>query len=120
MRSPKLNDLPEPPKGKIGWPWTEESTPLQHLTPAEQNQPEQTGHQMIFQTAKKMNIPIVQLGPEFKASMDQGQWPYRDIIHPNELGQWILAKVMTREVENAIATPTTAAATRAINAAMEH
>ena len=34
MRSPKLNDLPEPPKGKIGWPWTEESTPLQHLTPA--------------------------------------------------------------------------------------
>ncbi len=34
MPCPKLNDLPEPPKGKIGWPWTEESTPLQHLTPA--------------------------------------------------------------------------------------
>src|SRR5262249_19978919 len=28
MRCPKLNDLPEPPKGKIGWPWTEESSVL--------------------------------------------------------------------------------------------
>jgi len=28
MRCPQLNDLPEPPPGKKGWPWTEESTPL--------------------------------------------------------------------------------------------
>ena len=28
MRSPRLRDLPEPPVGKTGWPWTEESTQL--------------------------------------------------------------------------------------------
>jgi glycosyltransferase involved in cell wall biosynthesis len=28
MRCPRLKDLPEPPSGKRGWPWTEESTPL--------------------------------------------------------------------------------------------
>jgi len=28
MRCPKLNELPEPPEGKMGWPWTEESRPL--------------------------------------------------------------------------------------------
>src|SRR6266478_2228129 len=28
MRCPRLQDLPEPPSGKRGWPWTEESTPL--------------------------------------------------------------------------------------------
>src|ERR1700747_491647 len=28
MRCPQLNDLPEPPPGKKGWPWTEESTAL--------------------------------------------------------------------------------------------
>src|SRR5215470_2932653 len=28
MRCPQLNDLPEPPPGKKGWPWTEESNPL--------------------------------------------------------------------------------------------
>ena len=28
MRCPTLKDLPEPPSGKRGWPWTEESVPL--------------------------------------------------------------------------------------------
>ena len=28
MRCPTLKDLPEPPNGKRGWPWTEESGPL--------------------------------------------------------------------------------------------
>jgi glycosyltransferase involved in cell wall biosynthesis len=28
MRSPALSDLPAPPRGKRGWPWTEESRPL--------------------------------------------------------------------------------------------
>jgi len=30
MHCPTLKDLPEPPPSKRGWPWTEESTPLQH------------------------------------------------------------------------------------------
>ena len=33
MSSPRLSDLPEPPKVKQGWPWTESGTPLSPLTP---------------------------------------------------------------------------------------
>ena len=25
MRCPRLSELPSPPEGKLGWPWTEES-----------------------------------------------------------------------------------------------
>src|SRR5262245_43647850 len=28
MQCPRLNELPAPPPGKTGWPWTEESSPL--------------------------------------------------------------------------------------------
>ena len=33
MRSPRLNELPPPPAGKTGWPWTEESPPLPDRMP---------------------------------------------------------------------------------------
>src|SRR3990172_2210461 len=33
MRCPRLNELPAPPPGKKGWPWTEESRQLPELTP---------------------------------------------------------------------------------------
>ena len=33
MRVATLKDLPAPPPGKTGWPWTEESPPLQALAP---------------------------------------------------------------------------------------
>ena len=32
MGAPSLNDLPPPPRGKTGWPWTEESLPLPDLS----------------------------------------------------------------------------------------
>jgi hypothetical protein len=88
---------------------------LQYLTPAEQGKPEPPGHKIILATAREMNAPVVQLGPEFKKSIDQGVWPYRDEIHPNVVGQGILAQVMLREIESAIRTP----ATRAINTTTE-
>jgi len=34
MRCPTLHDLPPPPPGKTGWPWTEESTQAPELTPS--------------------------------------------------------------------------------------
>jgi len=34
VRCPTLKDLPTPPAGKTGWPWTEESAPAPDLTPA--------------------------------------------------------------------------------------
>ena len=33
MRSPTLRDLPPPPPGKTGWPWTEESSPAGDTLP---------------------------------------------------------------------------------------
>src|SRR5258705_9822323 len=33
MRSPTLRDLPPPPPGKTGWPWTEETPPAADLLP---------------------------------------------------------------------------------------
>jgi glycosyltransferase involved in cell wall biosynthesis len=33
MRSPKLSELPAPPSGKTGWPWTEESEQLPDTLP---------------------------------------------------------------------------------------
>lgn len=33
MRCPNLNELPPPPPGKIGWPWTEESPQLPDVMP---------------------------------------------------------------------------------------
>ena len=33
MRSPKLEELPPPPEGKTGWPWTVDSDPLPDLMP---------------------------------------------------------------------------------------
>jgi glycosyltransferase involved in cell wall biosynthesis len=34
MRSPSLNNLPDPPQGSNGWPWTEEIPPLPEKTPS--------------------------------------------------------------------------------------
>ena len=31
MRSPRLDDLPAPPPGRIGWPWTEETPPASEV-----------------------------------------------------------------------------------------
>ena len=33
MRCPRLDELPIPPEGKIGWPWTEQSEPLPDKMP---------------------------------------------------------------------------------------
>ena len=33
MRCPTLSELPPPPPGKVGWPWTEESPPLPDTMP---------------------------------------------------------------------------------------
>jgi glycosyltransferase involved in cell wall biosynthesis len=39
MRCPKLTELPSPPSGKTGWPWTEESPALPGSTPDGQQWP---------------------------------------------------------------------------------
>lgn len=33
MRCPTLTELPLPPPGKTGWPWTEESSSMPEMVP---------------------------------------------------------------------------------------
>jgi hypothetical protein len=80
---------------------------MQHLESAEQGQAERTGHSLIRQVATDSGIEVVQLGPEFKMAMDQGQNPYRDTIHPNTIGQGIIGQALTREVSRLLAAPAT-------------
>jgi glycosyltransferase involved in cell wall biosynthesis len=39
MRCPSLSELPAPPQGRSGWPWTEQSKPLPEVTPGGQPWP---------------------------------------------------------------------------------
>ena len=39
MRSPRLNELPAPPEGKTGWPWTEETIPAGAADGSDENLP---------------------------------------------------------------------------------
>jgi lysophospholipase L1-like esterase len=67
----------------------------QHRERAEQNAPfEHPGHAAIASIARQLNVPLIELGPAFKRSMDAGQDPYRDPIHPTALGQQILADTL--------------------------
>ena len=39
MRCPTLNELPPPPPGKTGWPWTEETPQVPETIPAGRPRP---------------------------------------------------------------------------------
>jgi hypothetical protein len=42
-----------------------------------------------------LRVDPIELGDAFRRSMDQGVEPYRDNLHPNEVGQQIIADVLT-------------------------
>jgi len=52
------------------------------------------GHDLIKKTAESMNVTVIQLGPVFEAVIQSQKPPYRDAIHPNALGQRILAQAI--------------------------
>lgn len=52
------------------------------------------GHSPIADVAKRAGANVIQLGPSFAQARQSGQQPYRDEIHPNELGQRIIAQVL--------------------------
>jgi lysophospholipase L1-like esterase len=37
---------------------------------------------------------VIQLGPSFAQARQAGEQPYRDDIHPNEVGQRIIARTL--------------------------
>jgi hypothetical protein len=64
----------------------------QYWDAEEMAQPLKPGHEMIRLIAEEMGVEVVQLGPAFQAARKAGQQPFRDAIHPNALGQQLMAK----------------------------
>ncbi len=52
------------------------------------------GHAAIQKVAAEYGVPVIQLAPALASAMQGGEQPWRDNIHPNEVGQRILASVL--------------------------
>jgi lysophospholipase L1-like esterase len=52
------------------------------------------GYQRIRAACKQLNISPISLAPYFRTSLDRGVNPYRDNIHPNQIGQQIIAQAI--------------------------
>jgi hypothetical protein len=52
------------------------------------------GYQRIRAACQQLNISPISLAPYFRASLEHGINPYRDNIHPNQIGQQIIAKAI--------------------------
>ncbi|PSB59029.1 SGNH/GDSL hydrolase family protein [Chamaesiphon polymorphus] len=58
------------------------------------------GNQKIKETCEKLGIDVVSLEPYFRKSMQAGANPYRDFIHPNRVGQKLIATAILAKIEN--------------------
>lgn len=61
------------------------------------------GTTQMAEVLRSLGVPTVDSGPEFRAAMDRGRWPFLagDEAHPNALGQSILACVMREALRQA-------------------
>lgn len=83
----------------------------QHLERAETIDSPYPGHNVILHECLSDGITPIQLGPAFDAARRQGHDPYRDVIHPNNTGDQIIATTLQQAVEKALAIPATIPAT---------
>lgn len=58
------------------------------------------GHAEIERLASARQIPVVELFPAFAVAMRRGENPWRDNIHPNEVGQRLIASVLEKSLES--------------------
>lgn len=58
------------------------------------NAHEHIGHILLGNAIRDEHIEPVQLGPAFKQAVDAGLNPYRDYIHPNPIGQKLIADTL--------------------------
>jgi hypothetical protein len=49
------------------------------------------GHEVMLTLAASRGAKVIELGPAFAASRDAGHNPWRDYIHPNTIGQSVMA-----------------------------
>jgi len=50
------------------------------------------GRAAIRNLAQRMGVPVIQLAPVYRQAINSGRDPYRDAIHPNPLGQRLIAE----------------------------
>jgi len=72
---------------------------IQHWTLEEiqKHQPD-SGHDEIAALCRKLGVVVMDMGGYFATALKEGKTPYRDNIHPNEIGQNLLTAVL----ENAV------------------
>lgn len=58
------------------------------------------GYFEIRQVAEDLGIPVIPMAPTLLKNMKEGGQPYRDNIHPNDLGQQIIAETLYRQIAN--------------------
>lgn len=73
---------------------------------------ESTGHALLRTVCDRHGIKPVELKSAFAASLAAGRDPYRDYIHPNLIGQQVMADALTPVVESALRSAATQPATR--------
>jgi lysophospholipase L1-like esterase len=66
----------------------------QHIEIAEMNGQFFPAHDLIGEVARQAGAEVVQLAPAFEAAMRAGRNPWRDIIHPNAIGQRAIADAL--------------------------
>jgi lysophospholipase L1-like esterase len=83
----------------------------QHPEHNELTGPEWPGHRVIQQTVRDLGIEPIQLAPVFQSAVSKGENPYRDAIHPNDLGQSLIADALFEPIREALPGVTTRPAT---------
>jgi lysophospholipase L1-like esterase len=67
---------------------------IQHAERSELSNGLESGHAEIRTLLTSRSVDRIDLGPKFAASIAAGSEPYRDNIHPNEVGQRLLAEAI--------------------------
>lgn len=83
----------------------------QHLEQAERGKPESEGHAAFRKAAEAKQVRLVQLGDAYDAAIKAGKQPYRDNIHPNAVGQSLMAEAIYPSLADVLRGASTAPAT---------
>ncbi len=78
----------------------------QHWARGELTGEMEPGHDLLKETANRQGAIVIQLGPAFAASLNEGLNPYRDALHPNDLGQQLIADTLFPVIKQAISSRT--------------
>jgi hypothetical protein len=74
----------------------------QHLERAEKLASPLRGHEVIKAEVIKDGITPVELGKAYEAARAKGEQPYRDAIHPNPVGQRVMADTLVKAIEEVV------------------